>query len=748
MSSSKAAEVGKNGIARSPAATKSTNNGANKNADKNDKQFYAIGFGSNYFHPFGASAISLNDIYAQAVTPPQPINGSIITEAGAKTNHCTNDVTDSNSNSSNTSNKGPAQEMEIEVEQQYSNHSNLPSAFVFPLHPNQNSSSINTNAAKQQTKSFLRFLKRKKKQTNKKQQPSNRDGHHDDNDTSSSANVMQQALASVAQSDRALELPYAYHQNPAQQLAAGRTHVAFISNHDDNYTTPSHQSLSMSKSQNQSQQGIYMTGTMHGVTYPHPTHKLVKIPLKCTQIACGRRHTLAVFEGKVTMSWGSGYFGQLGHGLNNVYCHEPTIIERLMPRNLGGEVVAVEAGGMQSAVIVAGDSSQWKDRSQLKEIHTRVFRFGSNKHGQCAVEGGKCNAVAYPTLMVEVHHPDTRKRVSFVSLALGKLHTVGLSHQGELYSWGSTASGRCGHGDVVGGTTVRSAMKLRNGVSLPKRIEALRNVKISDITAGDAHTLALSGSGRVFSWGNNASGQLGVGHSMHLISPRLVADIEFAQIARGFGKGELSQAAEAPSTDEGISDIGEVQGDQAAFNVNVGRLGAALAPIHYPSTPQKKASQKGAGSDPIPPQIVSIHASGAYSAAVSSTGEIYSWGCCEGNQLGHPGPIAELPNSDKLSVPRTGLGQRTRDVKSFDSKLNVLLPRRVDSLRRFGLKAESLVTSSNFMLAICSKLEKHSMEDEESYLMGRTLYELENERRERGLDRIRLLRGVRSQVTD
>jgi alpha-tubulin suppressor-like RCC1 family protein len=46
-------------------------------------------------------------------------------------------------------------------------------------------------------------------------------------------------------------------------------------------------------------------------------------------------------------------------------------------------------------------------------------------------------------------------------------------------------------------------MKLRNGVSLPKRIEALRNVKISDIT------LALSGSGRVFSWGNNASGQLG-----------------------------------------------------------------------------------------------------------------------------------------------------------------------------------------------------------------------------------------------
>jgi len=773
-------------VATTTTATSNTTATTNPNTPES-KQYYAIGFGSNYFHPFGDSAISLNDIYAHvpatatatatslqsgmeglatASSADESINhnhsvsqkGSFDTNMNTNTNTNTNvnvnaDMYDGSNNGNNN------QQYHPQNQQQQSFI--FPSAFVFPLHPEQNSSTVNTNAAKQQTRSFLRFLRRKRKHTQKKPQPqepsSSSSSSKKNNSTSASAsdNVIQQALASIASSDKAFELPYAFHKKPAEQLAAGMTHVAFISKHDE-----------ASSNSYKHSHGIYMTGTLHGVTYPHPTLKQAhaKIPLRCTQIACGRRHTLAVFEGKVTMSWGSGYFGQLGHGLDHVYCHEPTVIERLMPRYLGGEVVAVAAGGMQSAVIVAADSnsqnhlnaSTFQNRQNFKDVTTRVFRFGSNKHGQCAVEGGKCNSLPYPTIMMDVYHPDTGKRVSFVSLALGKLHSVGLTHHGELYSWGSTASGRCGHGDLGGSaSTVRSALKLRNGVSLPKRIEALRNVKVVDVSAGDAHTLALSGSGRVFSWGNNASGQLGVGHSMHLISPRLIADLEFGQIARGFAKGELSEAASAESQSQ-LHSSSRDQGSSSDIGMDhVGHLGAALAPIHYPSSPQKKATQRVGGSDPVPPRICSIHASGAYSAAVSTTGDIYSWGCGDGNQLGHshsgPGPVPDLPNAERMSVPRTGIGQRIRDVKSFDSKLNVLLPRRVDCLRHFGLKAESLVTSSNFMLAICSKLDMDkdsSAEDEESYLMGRTLYELENDRRERGLDRIRLLRGVQSQDID
>ncbi len=677
------------------------------------------------------------------------------------------------------------------------------------------------------------------------------------------------------------------------------------------------------------------------------------------------------------MSWGSGYFGQLGHGLDKVYCSTPTVIDRLMPRYTGGHPVKVVAGGMQSAVIVVDDLDQWRERerelekdqervrmrtrtrgrnasasassassssppspSAVPKFETRVFRFGSNKYGQCAVEGGKCNAIAYPTPMIDVYHPETYRKVTFVDLALGKLHSVGLALSGELYSWGSTASGRCGHGDSssitaatmrgggvpVGGghggghvlvtengmammnaattttstnyrnnnhttttTVIRSAMRMRNGISLPKRIDALRNVKIIQITSGDAHNLALSRSGRVFAWGNNASGQLGVGHVMHLMSPRLIADLEFGQhqnlmkmvmrrkmmemgaagaaggasasgetgkdpnadlsdtgygsaIAMSMsicGKGELSQRAEqAPDVNINFDADLEIQPSvEDNFNLvpenesssipppppppppmvsspttnHQNSLGAALAPIHYPASPHKKATQRVGGTgttmshppttnptstidnhntttEPIiPPIITSIHAAGAYSAAVSSTGDVYTWGCGEGNQLGHPmppaGPLSPLPHVESGSSTMTttttttvnssgsninnSSKMRIRDGKSFDSRLNVLIPRRVECVRELGLRVNDLVTSSNFMLAVCEREEKSAMpaastgvshaaagvksstrntgvgeeEFDESYLMGKTLYELQLERNEKGLDRIRLYRG-------
>ena len=60
-----------------------------------------------------------------------------------------------------------------------------------------------------------------------------------------------------------------------------------------------------------------------------------------------------------------------------------------------------------------------------------------------------------------------------------------------------------------------------------------------------------------------------------------------------------------------------------------------------------------------------------------------------------------------------------------------------------------LVTSPNFMLAVCTRLNKYALEDDEKYLMGRTLFELENERKEKGIDdQIRLLRGPGVQRQD
>jgi alpha-tubulin suppressor-like RCC1 family protein len=860
-----------------------------ENQEGSGKEYFAIGFGSNYFHPFGDSAISLEEICSPGSvdldTSGNPVllvrevpvlapavpdldsedpdsnaggggtlgqdamdanyndNGNdidndsskvkvqdgsaIINDTNANNNASidaitgiassdTNDVivkmaetkssnadtfTSTNNATSSVVGSSVGSGVGVGAPQDMMNtntHLNAPKAYIFPLHPDHinlaNKNKPNTKSAKKQSRNLFKFLRRKKKdKKNNNDDESNNNGIHETNRTLLSNSARSRSTNTSSTSNHtftsARELPYASATKPAVQLAAGMTHATFV---------------------NAQRTKIYQTGTLHGIIYSQPTIQQPKIPLQCTQIACGRRHTLALFEHKVVMSWGSGYFGQLGHGLDKVYTQNPVVIDRLMSRYTGGSPVSVIAGGMQSAVIVADDLESWKKwdngrntsngnaggggnagnagNAGSAKFETRVFRFGSNKHGQCAVEGGKCNAIAYPTPMLDVYHPETSKRVTFISLTLGKLHSVGLAVTGELYSWGSTASGRCGHGEhgatttsVSGananGSVMRSALRMRNRISLPKRIDALRNVKIVQICSGDAHNLALSRSGRVFSWGNNSSGQLGVGHSMHLMSPRLIADLEFGQVARGFAKGELSQAAEAPWGEENSNNgTGNVNGNgngnaengtqsvQVATSSN--HLGSALAPIHYPSSPHKKATQRAGGAatvaDPIPPSITSIHAAGAYSAAVSSTGDVYTWGCGEGNQLGHPMPAPSsppLPTVETRSAmprPETKTGLRTRDAQSFDSRLNVLIPRRIECLRQLGLKVENLVSSSNFMMAVCTRHDRNELQDghrhghgeDDGYFMGKTLFELQLERKEKGLDRIRLLRGSQKQDGD
>lgn len=79
------------------------------------------------------------------------------------------------------------------------------------------------------------------------------------------------------------------------------------------------------------------------------------------------------------MTWGTGYFGQLGHGDNASYRH-PRLLRRLDPQRLGEMVIQVACGGYHSAVVTDAG---------------RVFSWGFNRYGQCG-NGSKDNTVPEP----------------------------------------------------------------------------------------------------------------------------------------------------------------------------------------------------------------------------------------------------------------------------------------------------------------------------------------------------------------
>ncbi|XP_071692913.1 ultraviolet-B receptor UVR8-like isoform X2 [Rutidosis leptorrhynchoides] len=81
-----------------------------------------------------------------------------------------------------------------------------------------------------------------------------------------------------------------------------------------------------------------------------------------------------------------------------------------------------------------------------------------------------------------------------VALAAGEAHTLLLTGDGDVYSWGRGTFGRLGNGSEV-------------DHHFPLKIELGK--KIVGLAAGAYHSLALSDDGSLWSWGYNSYGQLG-----------------------------------------------------------------------------------------------------------------------------------------------------------------------------------------------------------------------------------------------
>ncbi|XP_063001225.1 protein RCC2-like [Elgaria multicarinata webbii] len=78
-------------------------------------------------------------------------------------------------------------------------------------------------------------------------------------------------------------------------------------------------------------------------------------------------------------------------------------------------------------------------------------------------------------------------------------HSLLITTEGKIWSWGRNDKGQLGHGDT-------------KRVDAPKPIEVLGSEVVVSAACGRNHTLALTESGSVFAFGGNKMGQLGLGN--------------------------------------------------------------------------------------------------------------------------------------------------------------------------------------------------------------------------------------------
>ncbi|KAL9233360.1 hypothetical protein vseg_008375 [Gypsophila vaccaria] len=200
--------------------------------------------------------------------------------------------------------------------------------------------------------------------------------------------------------------------------------------------------------------------------------------LKIKQIACGDSHCLAITMDGEVMSWGRNQNGQLG--LNST---EDSLIPQKIQTFQGIPVKMVAAGAEHSAAVTeAGELYGW----------------GWGRYGNLGLGDRK------DRLVPEKVSPIAGIKMTLV--ACGWRHTITVTTSGNIYTYGWSKYGQLGHGDFEDHLT-------------PYKLEALSDTTISQISGGWRHTMAVTSDGKLYGWGWNKFGQVGVGDNVDRCSP-------------------------------------------------------------------------------------------------------------------------------------------------------------------------------------------------------------------------------------
>jgi len=99
-----------------------------------------------------------------------------------------------------------------------------------------------------------------------------------------------------------------------------------------------------------------------------------------------------------------------------------------------------------------------------------------------------------------------------VAVSAGAAHSLALTADSAVWSWGDGVYGRLGHGD-------------EQNQLLPKKIEAFAGQRVVAVSAGERHSLAITADGAVLTWGKGEGGCL-VGHGEDLSNQLLPKKVE------------------------------------------------------------------------------------------------------------------------------------------------------------------------------------------------------------------------------
>jgi prepilin-type N-terminal cleavage/methylation domain-containing protein len=222
------------------------------------------------------------------------------------------------------------------------------------------------------------------------------------------------------------------------------------------------------------------------------------------QASAGRDHSFAITSDGTVHAWGRNNLGQLGNG-TTAGSSLPT--ELVLAGSLNGKTVSWIAARHQNSFAAATDGT--------------FHAWGAAGHGQLGT-GDTTNELS----PVDIGNNGSFAGRTVTQIRGGWYHTVALTSDGTVHTFGWSSSGQLG----AGSTSSRSVPGEVDGGSLATRT-------VTAIDAGNIFSVALGADGTVHTWGANNRDQLGIAGGNRNLPAQVTGELD--------GESVLSVAAGA-----------------------------------------------------------------------------------------------------------------------------------------------------------------------------------------------------------
>jgi alpha-tubulin suppressor-like RCC1 family protein len=205
-----------------------------------------------------------------------------------------------------------------------------------------------------------------------------------------------------------------------------------------------------------------------------------------------------------TWGYGGSFFGgggQLGHNSTDSV-EKPKLVEAF--KNYGVKAKSVSVGSKHTLILT---------------VDGEVLSCGVGEYGRL---GTGTNDDAWTPQPLETLVDD-----DIIQIAAGGNHSLALTAEGKIYSWGRNDTGALGHGD--------SYIDIYSMEDYPRAVECedvYKKGKVVQIAAGKGRSAALTSDGRLFLWGRN------LGHVPTIVEGSALNGLKVAKVSLGGEAGK------------------------------------------------------------------------------------------------------------------------------------------------------------------------------------------------------------------